>query len=241
MTKKIKASLKCDEKLKPKFIHSDCLLTISVGQATHEEEIFDATIELINSSFASCTLLIDDSLQRHNMALNSMKDADYFYETSIKEGDLWLERNEKYYNKLTIPRRIFRWDRWLNHPKFHNQLNRVKAEINCDPTYKKVFDNSIEGFLKKYHSRLENPESFDWERARSLSYDFVIEECTALCLWPELQCHFEVYPIKHNDAINATRERLVLPHYPDLLQAVTIKFRNIKQMKPQHFFLLQNK
>ena len=94
--------------------------------------------------------------------------------------------------------------------------------------------------MQKYCERLPNPKDFDWERARRLSYDFVTEECAALCLWTELQCHFEAYPIRHNDAINATRERFVLPHYPNLLQAINIGFRNIKQIKPQRFFLLQN-
>ena len=93
--------------------------------------------------------------------------------------------------------------------------------------------------MKKYRERLPDPENFDLERARRLSYDFVTEECAALCLWSELQCHFEIYPIRHNDAINATRKRFVLPQHHGLLQAVTISFRNVKQIKPQRF-LLQN-
>jgi len=73
-----------------------------VGQATHEEELFAITLDLVNKSFASCTLLVDDSLQRHNMAINTTKDANFFYEIAVKEGDLWLERNRKYYDGLTI-------------------------------------------------------------------------------------------------------------------------------------------
>ena len=237
---KIKASFKCAEKLKCQFAHSDCLLTISVGQATHEEEIFAVTMELVNRSFAACTLLIDDSLQRHNMALNSTKDADFFYNISLKEGDLWLQRNKKYYNSLTIPKRIFRWDKWLKHPKFSQCLKQVHTAIKNDAAYKKVFDKSIEDFLKKYQERLSSANNFNWQRAYKLSYDFVTEECAALCLWPELQCHFEAYPIRYNEAINATRERFISSHHPQLLQAVNIGFRNVKQIKPQRFFLLQN-
>jgi hypothetical protein len=233
---KIKAFFKCAEELKSQFAHSDCLLTISVGQAAHEEEVFDVTMELVNRSFASCTLLIDDSLQRHNMALNSTKDADFFYDISIREGDLWLQRNKKYYNSLTIPKRIFRWDKWLKHPKLSQCIKQVRVAIKDDAAYKKVFDKSIEDFLKKYSKRLHDINNFDWQRARKLSYDFVTEECAALCLWPELQCHFEAYPIKHNEAITVTRERFIAPHYPQLLQAVNIGFRNIKQIKPQRFF-----
>ena len=239
--RKTKAIFKCSEELKEKFIGSNCLLTISVGQATHEGEMFGATMDLVNRSFGSCTLLIDDSLQRHNMALNNSEDAAFFYEMSIKEGDLWLIRNEKYYGNLTIPKRIVRLDAWLKHPNFHTQLDSVTKAINHDPSYKAVFDKSTEEFLKKYCSRLSNPEKFNLERARRLSYDFIIEECTALCLWPELQCQFEAYPIRHNEAVNATRERFILPFYPNLLQALNIVFKNAQQIKPQSFVLLQDK
>ena len=61
---------------KSKFCSSQCFLTISVGQQTHEGERFESTMELVNASFQSCILCIDDSLQRHTMALNTDKNAD---------------------------------------------------------------------------------------------------------------------------------------------------------------------
>ena len=64
--------------VKSQFKKSRCLLTISVGQATHEGELFAATMDLINASFKSCVLLIDDSLQRHTMAFNTAEKADFF-------------------------------------------------------------------------------------------------------------------------------------------------------------------
>lgn len=221
------------------FKQSTCLTTISVGQQTHEGERFSATIDLLNNSFQSCVMLIDDTLQRHTMALNAMEDAAFFYEKSLKEGDLWLERNEKYYKKLSILTKIIRWDTWLNHPNFLTQKKKIEDAIHDDIVYRQAFENSIEIFLTKYYSRLLNPENFDMERARKLSFNFVLEECTALCLWPELQCQFEVYPNRHNAAIEETRMRFVLSKHPDLLHPITIGFRNSKQIKPQHFELLQ--
>lgn len=221
-----------------RFKSAKCLLTISVGQASHEGELFSATMDLVNESFGACVLLVDDSLQRHTMALEGSNEADFFYEVALKEGVLWLERNKKYYEKLTIPTTIMHWDRWLKHPNFSAQQDKVKKLIQSDPTYKAAFDESINNFLKKYCERLAKQDNFDIERARRLSLDFVVEECTALGLWPELGCHFEAYPNKHNRAIEDTRHRFVLAYYPDLLQAVTIGFKNAKQMKPQSFELL---
>lgn len=46
-----------------------------------------------------------------------------------------------------------------------------------------------------------------------------------MTLWPELNCHFEVYPSKRNFAMDATHRRFVLPEHSDLLHAVAIKFK----------------
>lgn len=236
----IKSVFKCEDDYKKIFKDSQCLLTISVGQATHEGEMFSSIINLINNNFNSCILLIDDSLQRHTMAINSKKGADYFYQLSIEEGDLWLQRHKKYYENLSIPIKILRWDQWLNHVNFVSTRNKIVSTINTDLAYKEAFDNSIDKFLTKYCERLFNPHGFDMQRARQLSYDFVIEECTALCLWTELNCQFEIYPNRHNAAIEQTRKRFVLSSHPDLLRPVAVIFRNAGQMKPQCFELLSS-
>jgi len=72
-----------------------------------------------------------------------------------------------------------------------------------------------------------------------LCFNYLIEECTALCLWPELNCHFEVYPSRRNAAMDATHRYFVLPDYPDLLHGLSIKFKNRKQLKAQCFELLK--
>ncbi len=223
------------------FRNSQCLLTISVGQATHEGELFAATMELINASFGSCTLLIDDTLQRHTIALDQSEGADFYNNIALEEGELWLQRNKKYYGNLAIPLKIMRWDFWLNHPKFNAKRKEIIELIENDPTYKLTFVDSIETFLKKYRERLVDSLSFDIERARQLSFDFVVEECTALSLWPELLCHYEVYPNRHNKAIEESRKRFVLAYYPDLLHAITIGFKNAAQIRPQQFNLIHTR
>lgn len=226
--------------VKTKFQYSQCLLLISVGQEAHEGERFEATIDLINGSFKSCIVLLYDSLQRHTMALNSIKEPSAFHETAAREGTLWLERNQKYLNKLTILKDVTRWDMWLNHSNFTAQLNQLKAVIDRDPVYRASFEDTISGYIDRYSKRLQDSSCFNYERARELCFDYILEECAILCLWPTLQCQFEVYPNYHNGAIEATRKLFVLPNYPDLLHAIRLGFRNAKQVKPQHFALLHN-
>jgi len=214
------------EKLKEK----SCLFTISVGQQTHEGEHFRATIELLNATFKSCTMLVDDSLQRHTIAIQQEFEPEYYYEMSIKEGDLWLERNEKYYGKLTNLEKIIRWDTWLKHADFDLKRNAILNLIEQDSTYKSAFEQSINEFTIKLQERTTDNKYVDIERAKRLSFDFIVEECTALCLWPELNCHYEVYPNLHNSAINETRQRFVLAYTPHLINQITLGFRNAAQL-----------
>lgn len=236
----IKVLFKRADAYKDSFKHSQCLLLISVGQESHEGERFKATVDLINSSFESCIISLYDSLQRHTMALDSTEEPDFFHEISVKEGDLWLERNAKFYNKLSGLKKISRWDVWLSHPNYLARRNELVTLINNDPSYKVVFDNTIDTYLARYCKRFNDLNDFDFHRARQLCFDYLLEECTVLCLWPELRCQFELYPNRHNDAIEETRKRFIEPNYSDLLRAVAIGFRNAKQIKPQNFELLKD-
>ena len=224
-----------DEASRENFGNSQCLLTISVGQEVHENEKFESTIDLINQSFQSCIMLIDDSLQRHTMVMDRVENADDLHDLAVAEGDAWLVRNEKNYRKLGNLSKIIRWDMWLNHPNYDSEREMLKKMINGDEGYKQIFDSTITEFLTRYCGRLTSRSDFDASRAYQLCFDYLLEECTAMTLWPELGCHFEVYPSKRNLAMTETHRRFVLPKHPDLLHAVAIKFKNRKQLKPQQF------
>lgn len=237
MFNNIKPVFKCEEAIKNLFKTSQCLLTISVGQEIHEGDKFSATIDLVNNSFKSVIMLVDDSLQRHTMALNTNKTSDQFYDISVKEGDLWLDRNARYYGKLKNLNMIIRWDKWLNHKIYNEQRGKLISLIETDCTYRTAFEKTIDEFLRRYHHRLINKSDFKMDVAHKLCHDYLIEECTALCLWVELNCQFEVYPSKRNLAMEETHRRFITPTNPNLLKAVGIKFKNRKQLTPQQFVL----
>ncbi len=237
MTSRIKSAFKCQESFKEKFKSSSCLISISVGQPAHESEKFEATINLINISFNSCTLLVGDSLQRHTMAIATKENADSFYDLSIQEGDKWLQRNEKFYSKLKNLVKISRWDTWLNHANFSTQKNAVLSLIQNDISYHTSFDNTIHLFLRKFCQHIKSPETIDLQKAYHLCMNYLVEESTALCLWPELDCHFDVYPSLRNQAMSHTFKQFVLPSYPNLLHPIAIKFKKRKHSVLQEFQL----
>lgn len=228
------------QKDKDQFKNSGCILLVSVGQEAHESDRFEATVDLVNSSFKFCTVSLYDSLQRYTMALNSLHNENYFHNVATHEGDKWLERSAKYLNKLTILKEIYRWDRWLNHPNFLRQLDELETLIKNDPVYKAAFDTTIDKYLLRYCKNLSSLSNFNKGRARKLCFNYVLEECAVLCLWPELNVQFDIYPSLHNEAIEETRRRFILSNYPDLLHPITLRFRNAAQLKPQYFELLEN-
>lgn len=230
---KLKPVFKCPDKFKERFKQSTCLLTISVGQEVHEGEHFQTTVNLVNNTFDTCIMLIDDSLQRHTMALNSTDDAASFYQASIKAGDDWLERNKVHYEQLSILNKIIRWDHWLFHPNYKAQQQKIESLKKSDSSYQNAFNHTVDEFLNRYYRRLKNNSNFNLKRAELLCHNYLTEECTALCLWPELNCQFEVYPSPRNFVMDQTHKRFITPTYPSLLHAVSIKFKNRKQLKPQ--------
>ncbi len=216
--------------------HTKCILLISVGQEVHEGNRLLATIDLLNTAlFSTCVISLYDSLQRYSMALPNKNTADFFHDKAVKEGDAWIERNKKYYEQLTMPIEILRWDMWRNHPQFFTQKEMLLSYLEKDKMYKMAFEITINKYLHRYCNHLNQEINFDMERARKLCFEYALEECVIFCLWAELKCQYEIYPNVHNEAMEATRKRFIVSQYPGLLKPLTLRFRNAPQLKPQKF------
>jgi hypothetical protein len=158
------------------FPNSTCLMPISVGQAIHEGEKFAAVIKLINSSFKHCTILVDDSVQRHTIGIMNNSTPEELHRLAVLEGDRWLARNKDAYNKLTIPFEIMRWDDWYNNENFVNTNLLVKNEYHSNKLFYNAINANIDDFLTRYLSRFSSAE-INHDRAFKLCFDYLIEEC----------------------------------------------------------------
>lgn len=228
----IKASFReCSIPDRKTFYQSTCLIPISVGQSVHEGKKFLATMNLINSSFKSCTILIDDSIQRHTLKIiHTNHSNDFLYKRALTEGDAWLERNKVHIENLTIPYKIERWDRWLQHPDFIKQLNKISFLYETDMEYQHAIQSNINEYLTRYIIRTKQKD-FNYENAFSLCLNYLMEECTVMCLWIHEKYQFEVYPSGRNKAMAATYNRLIKPFYPELLKSVALRFKKFPTVK----------
>jgi tRNA-dependent cyclodipeptide synthase len=223
---------------KEKFKDSTCLLTISVGQESHEGERFAATVDLINQSFKGCHLMLYDSLQRYTMALNSEYPPEHFHSLAIEQGNQWLLRNEQYWQSIKGLKGIIRWDEWLSFSQFPKLKEKIQATIATDTAYKIAFDKTIFFYLNKYMNRLNEPNDFNQNRAYKLCFDYLLEECVAFCLFYKSNSQFEIYPNNHNEAILETEKHFLSSEPSHHLTMLTLIFKNAGQIKPQNFELI---
>lgn len=199
-------------------------MPISVGQSVHESEKFSAVIKLVNASFKACTILVDDSVQRHTLAINSQLEPQDLYDDALELGQQWLLRNQKRYSQLTIPYQILRWDDWLRHPDFENHLGRVRRFYCSNQQYKESIHKNVDDFLTRYLGRNESP-ALDMQRSVRLCVDYLLEECAVMCLWTHGKYNFELYPHGRNQAMVATYDMLIKPQSPEYLRSVAIRFK----------------
>jgi hypothetical protein len=216
------------------FSTAGCLLRISVGQKSHEDLRFEAAVKLVESSFNHCTVALHDTLQRHTMAISEpgMVAEDY-REDALSLGEHWLARNKPYYEGAGIEFTVIRWDDWLNKPEYNDWKAVILAELKSNDQYRDSFDHSVKEYLDRYGRRLENADTFDWKRAEKLCLDYLVEECAAMCMWPQTGCQYEVYAGTDNQAMNATRELFIHSKYPELLHSISIGFNRRPDMSPQ--------
>jgi tRNA-dependent cyclodipeptide synthase len=214
----VKVTFRCNEPYKRELAGTDCLLHISVGQKYHEGEKFLATMDLINDTFKSCTIMLCDTLQRHTLKMShpGLSDAELRAKARAL-GDAWLARNKTAYAHLGIPCKIMRWDDWLYH-KDYNLYRKQVDELYCtNKTYQQSVFNTIAKFLKR-RGLSQDKQAF------SLCEAYVLEECPVLIpLWAKTNCQFVVYPRFRTAAMATTYEHF-LGGRKDLLRDVSLKF-----------------
>ena len=214
----------CAASDKKMFPQSKCIMPISIGVKIHEGEKFLATMQLINASFQSCALLMDDSIQRYTMKIDEpYLTLDDLYIKAIQKGDEWLERNKQAYENLTIPYDIIRWEDWRTHKDFDKSYSNIEALYNADEQYKHAIHATIEDFLSRYVIRMVK-SNFDRMHAFDCCLQYLKEECAVMCLWAQEKFAFEVYPSGRSKAMRATYEKLIQPVYPNLLKSISLYF-----------------
>jgi hypothetical protein len=225
----IKASFKdCSLEDRKTFYTSHCLMPISIGQKVHEGEKFIATMRLVERTFARCTILLDDSVQKYTLKIKSEEDLATLHQQAIEAGTAWLQKQKKLIlDKLSIPYTVIRWDDWLHLPEYAENHKNVASLYNENLIYREAIDSTIKDFLDRYTAH-DTASSFDYDKARDLCFTYLLEECAVMTLWAKGGYDFELYPSGRNKAMSATFEFFIKNQYQNLLKSVSLRFKKYK-------------
>lgn len=230
----IKATFaRCTSAEKLTFAHSNCLVTLSIGQHIHTGHYLAATLAEVDQSFKACTFVLGDTLQRHtealqryDLALAPEANEQAMYKLTKENGDKWLKENFPTLAKLNIPWKITRWDNWLKNEKYPRMLAMIKTTYSQDEKFKQAFDKNIEEYLARAKRR--NELKVDETLAKKLCLAYLVEECAVMCLWVEENCQYELYVSGRTQAMQETFDRFIRNFYPTLLNPLAMRFKKIK-------------
>lgn len=222
--KKTKVIFKCNEKDKELFKNSSCSVTVSIGHKSQEGIRFAATIHNITSHFKECTIMVCDSLHRHDLLMHNPKDHKIVHKKANEIGDDWLKANEKYFSLFTIPYHVIRWDYWVFHEKYIEAAEKIEQLFKKNEEYRESFFNTIDAFMERFGKNVA-AEYFNSELVVKHSLDYLKEECAVMLLWAKNKYNFEIYPSKRNEAMAATYKHFIAPEYSNVLKPVALDIR----------------
>jgi tRNA-dependent cyclodipeptide synthase len=129
----------CINKKAPWQKYSHCRLQISVGKERYEGEKFRALCEWASHRFEHVTLIVSDTLQRHNYRHQLGCNPSAAWKISRMDGDKWLKNNKDALAMLPS-KTIIRWDELLEDLQY---LDVVTSSLDC------ALDKTIEDFWKR--------------------------------------------------------------------------------------------
>ncbi len=204
---------------------SQCILLISLGVDAYAGNKLQNILRLINTNFRECKIIIGDTLRRHNYLFYPQHTKESYERMCIKEGEEWLNQNFSYFIKeLHIPFKIIRWSHFITHRDYPKHLKKMEELCQTHNIYRETFKTTAEEYL----NRQLDADILDRQKYMDACYNYLKEEAAAMCLWPKLNCEYEIYFNTRNSVMNLVYEDLLKPKYNNLLQPISLRFKKKK-------------
>jgi len=174
--------------------YSICRLQISVGKPKHEGDKFFALTEWAAARFDKIYLIVSDTLQRHNLALEMGIDLSEAYTVAQTKGHEWLRDNKRAIDNIPTHRRIITmWDDWMSHAEYAETRIAINVLYTHSPLFKAAIDAKADEFCRRqadngsivHDSR---PEAFE------TSVRYILEEVAAFGIMLRQQPVLDIYP-----------------------------------------------
>lgn len=155
---------------------NSCRLQISLGVDNQTGEKFFELCEWASRRFDSFTVIVSDSLQRHNIRYRegiSLEDAE---PSSLVMGDEWIKDNKEALDLLP-DLTITRWNDWLSHEDYSRYHQEMWNRYETEKSFRRDVNIRIYSLWHKWHNR--EPEAYPVEKKGQFfdnSLNLLIEE-----------------------------------------------------------------
>ncbi len=189
--------------------YKSCSIGISLRSPNHTGEALEAIVEWMNGKFDYCTIDLTDSLERHNIMLETGMTEAEAHKRANQMGDEWLQANGPILSKLQMPMSMLRWDHWhseSNKPKLLRlQAEFTKAAFN-DPNFNDALEADINRFYERRFGLKPNQVS---QEQREMSRKYLIEEMAGHTLLYKDYRSATIYPGVQQESFKMLRDGLV--------------------------------
>lgn len=167
-------------------------LQISVGQAYHEGEKLKATLAWCDERFDRLIICVNDTLQRHNMEFAGAS-ADEAFAESLQAGKEWISRNQPLLDALSNAE-IIRWETWRRDPTFETGLMIMERMFTEKQAFRKDVIDEVDSFWERALKRGDAPPAEDYERFKTHSIRYLLEECAIFQMMFARDEAVDIYP-----------------------------------------------
>lgn len=171
--------------------HGTARLQISVGNPKHTGDKFFALTEWAAARFDKVILIVSDTLQRHNLAMQHGISIEEAHGVSLINGQRWLKENKAALDNLApYQRTVTLWDEWMSHADYavtHAELMDIYAR-SAD------LRNSVESKAMEFCLRHEGQDAEQQQKAVDTSIAYILEEVAAFAIMFRETRAIDVYP-----------------------------------------------
>lgn len=171
--------------------HSVARLQISVGNPKHTGDKFFALTEWAAARFDKVILIVSDTLQRHNIAVEHDITLDEAYQVSVLAGQRWLKENKAALDNLSPAQRVVTmWDEWMMHPQYAQTLKEVRGVYDASGVVRQTVDEKAQSFCMRPASEQSIAQCRDFKS----SVTYILEEVAAFAVMFNETRAVDIYP-----------------------------------------------
>lgn len=171
--------------------HDTARLQISVGNPRHTGDKFFALTEWAAARFDKAILIVSDTLQRHNIAIQHGISLDEAHNLSSLGGQRWLKENQAALDNLKPWQKVVtHWDDWMAHPDYA----ATRQEINDLYARLPVFQGIVAAKAESFCARQGDENSLAQHRDIQTSTAYLLEEIAAFAVMFKQTRAVDIYP-----------------------------------------------